>query len=175
MADCTEGQLHGGFGQLYRDNVDIRSRLGCPKNSERAGVGSEQFFAGGTMFYWGINPTSLRDTIIIFYGLNSGTYGIVNAAETATYPEPPPNNDPNAPVRGFGRIYHGKAGVAKAMGLWTSPEIELTARSLGVIQFFDGGTMIYTPIYQQPGAGKHAIFVLYADGTFERYNDPSAG
>jgi hypothetical protein len=43
-----------------------------------------------------------------------------------------------------------------------------------VIQFFDGGTMIYTPIYQQPGAGKQAIFVLYADGVFERYNDPLA-
>jgi serine/threonine-protein kinase len=126
------------------------------------------------MFYWGLNPTVLRDTIIIFLGLDSGTYTIVNADEAATYPEPPASSDPNAPVRGFGRVYYGKAGIAQALGAWTSPEIELKGNSPGVIQPFDGGTMIYTPIYQQPGAGKQAIFVLYADGSFERYNDPPA-
>jgi serine/threonine-protein kinase len=173
--DCTDGRLHGGFGQLYRDDVAVRSRLGCPKDIERTGTGSEQFFTDGTMFYWGLNPTGLRDSVIIFYGLNSGTYGIVSADEVATFPEPPPNSDPNAPVRGFGRIYFGKAGVADALGTWISPEIELKGKSMGVIQFFDGGTMIYTPIYQQPGADKQAIFVLYADGAFERYNDPPAG
>jgi serine/threonine-protein kinase len=153
----------------------VRSRLGCPKDAELAGGGSEQFFKGGTMFYWGLNPTSLRDTIIIFSGLDGGTYAIVRADEAAAYPEPPPSADPNSPVRGFGRVYYGKAGVSQSLGTWTSPEIELKSSSLGVMQPFDGGTMIYTPLYQQPGAGKQAIFVLYADGAFERYNDPPAG
>ncbi|MEI7772696.1 MAG: hypothetical protein WCI67_22080, partial [Chloroflexales bacterium] len=174
-ADCTDGRLHGGFGQLYRDNVGVRSRLGCPKDIERTGASSEQFFKGGTMFYWGLNPTGLRDSIVIFYGLNSGTYGIVSADESAAFPEPPPNSDPDAPAHGFGRVYYGKAGVAEALGAWTSPEIELKGSSLGVIQFFDGGTMIYTPTYQQPGASEQTIFVLYADGAFERYNDQPAG
>jgi serine/threonine-protein kinase len=153
----------------------VRSRLGCPKEPEQVGSGSEQFFKGGTMVYWGLNPTGLRDTIIIFAGLDSGTYVIVTADAVAAYPEPPPNSDPNAPVRGFGRVYYGKAGVAQALGAWASPEIELKGGGPGVIQPFDGGTMIYTPIYQQPGAGKQAIFVLYTDGAFERYNDPPAG
>ncbi|NNJ08718.1 protein kinase [Chloroflexales bacterium ZM16-3] len=170
-ADCTEGMLQGGFGQLYRENVSVRSKLGCPQAGERAGDGSVQFFVGGTMVYWGLNPTSLRDTIIVLLGLDGGTYTLVTDTEAAGYPEPPPSEDPNAPVRGFGRIYFGRPGVASAMGAWKSPEIELKGEDQGVIQLFDGGTMIYTPIYKQPGAGAQAIFVLYADGSFERYND----
>ncbi len=174
-ADCSEGRLTGGFGQLYRTNVGVRNHLGCPKESEHIGKGSEQFFASGTMFYWGLNPTGLRDTIIVFSGLTSGSYATVSADEAARYPDPPSSSDPNAPIRGFGRVYYGKVGVAEALGAWTSPEIELKESSNpGVIQFFDDGAMIYTPIYQQPGAGNQAIFVLYADGAFERYNDPPA-
>jgi hypothetical protein len=171
--DCTEGMLQGGFGQLYREDVAVRRKLGCPKAIERAGEGAIQFFQKGTMFYWGLNPTDLRDTIIIFDGLNSGGFGTVTADEAASYPEAPPSDDPNAPIRGFGRVYYGKAGVADALGKWKGPELQLKDSTNAVIQFFKGGTMVYTPIYKQPGAGAQAIFVLYADGTFERYNDPS--
>ncbi|NTW00274.1 MAG: serine/threonine protein kinase [Oscillochloris sp.] len=172
--DCTEGILQGGFERIYREEIAVRTRLGCPKVGERTGQGSEQFFTKGTMLYWGLNPTGLRDSIIIFYGLDKGSYVIVSNDEAASYPEPAQSEDPNSPVRGFGRVYFGKPGVAEAIGSWTSPEIELKDTTLGVIQFFESGIMIYTPIYQQPGSSKQAIFVLYADGTFERYNDQPA-
>lgn len=171
-ADCTAGLLQGGFGQLYQENVGVRTRLGCPQSGERAGKGAIQTFSDGTMFYWGMNPGELRDTIVIFYGLNAGAYAIVDANEAASYPEPPPGDNPNAPVRGFGRVYYGKAGVSAALGDPLSPEIELKDGDHAVIQFYAGGTMIYSPIYRQAGAG--TIFVLYADGAFERYNDAPA-
>ncbi len=122
--DCTEGLLNGGFSKLYSDDVSVRSRLGCPQTGERAGKGSEQFFVGGTMFYWGLNPTDLRDTIIVFFGLDRGDYTLVTDKEAASYPEPEPNKeDPSSPVRGFGRVYFNKAGVADALGGWTSPRL----------------------------------------------------
>ncbi|NTV63049.1 MAG: hypothetical protein HGA65_05880, partial [Oscillochloris sp.] len=171
--DCTEGMLNGGFGQLYREDVVVRERLGCPESIDRAGDGATQFFQSGTMFYWGLNPTNLRDSIVIFYGLNTGNYQVVSAEETASYPEAPASEDPNTPIRGFGRVYYGKSGVATGLGTWKSPELELKGSTRAVIQFFESGTMIYIPIYNQPGASAQSIFVLYADGTFERYNDPS--
>ncbi|EFO81004.1 serine/threonine protein kinase [Oscillochloris trichoides DG-6] len=170
--DCTEGMLQGGFGRLYHENVSIRERLGCPLVPERGGHAAIQFFERGTMFYWGLNPTNLKDTIVIFYGLNSGDYSLVDPREAASYPDVTPEPTPNYPVRGFGRVYFGKAGVAEALGNWRSGEIELKEATQGVIQFFEGGIMIFTPVYQQPGAGNRAIFVLYTEEVFERYNDP---
>ncbi|WP_129630612.1 serine/threonine-protein kinase [Candidatus Oscillochloris fontis] len=170
--DCTEGMLQGGFGRLYREEVSIRTRLGCPLAGEQGGHAAIQFFERGTMFYWGLNPTKMKDTIVVFYGLNNGDYTLVPATEAASYPDVTPEPTPNYPVRGFGRVYFGKAGVAEALGNWRSAEIELKDTNQGVIQFFEGGTMIFTPIYQQPGSGTKAIFILYTDEGFERYNDP---
>ena len=88
-------------------------------------------------------------------------------------PEPTPGPDPNQPVRCFGRVYFNKPQAAERLGPWTSPEIELTGSQPGVVQYFDKGMMIWTPSYQPTGG--RSIFVLYNDGTFERYADPSAG
>lgn len=172
-ARCDDALLTGGFGKLYDDNVAVRTRLGCPIDSEAVGQASEQFFVHGTMYYWDRhNNTPLDDTIFVFYGLDKGSYELIGAEEAASYDEPPPNPDPDAPVRGFGRVYFNKPGVADQLDEWISGEIVLKGKTAGVIQFFEKGIMLYTSDYRQPGASAHSIFVLYTvDGSFERYND----
>jgi hypothetical protein len=126
-----------------------------------------QFFAGGSMYWW--EPT---DTIYVLLDINAGTYRSVGPEEAATLLEPTPDPDnPMMPVRGFGRVYTGIPGMDAALGAPLTPETVLDP--YGVRQEFAQGLMLFTPTYIAPSGtdfGK-TIFVLYADGTFVRYND----
>jgi len=172
VAACPDELLAGGFGRLFRENVNVRVGLGCPLVAESPGKGSVQFFEGGTMVYWDLtNRTRWRDYIFVFEGLEQGPYQALSPAAVADLgPAPTPGPDPNQPVRGFGRVYFYRPGVREALGAWTSPEIVLDGETPGVIQFFEQGAMIYTPIYRS--VGRASIFVLYNSGRFERYEDP---
>jgi len=172
VAACPDELLAGGFGRLFRENVNVRVGLGCPLVAESPGKGSVQFFEGGTMVYWDLtNRTRWRDYIFVFEGLEQGPYQALSPAAVADLgPAPTPGPDPNQPVRGFGRVYFYRPGVRDALGAWTSPEIVLDGETPGVIQFFEQGAMIYTPIYRS--VGRASIFVLYNSGRFERYDDP---
>jgi serine/threonine-protein kinase len=166
--------MTGGFGRIYADDVEVRLGLGCPLEREEGGPGSVQFFQRGSMFYWDErNDPPKDDYIFVFYDLDEGRYDELPPEAVAEYPEPPPGDDPNQPMRGFGRVYFGRPGTAEQLGRWTSPEIELRGNRLGVIQLFEQGMMIYTPIYEP--SGMPAIFVLYNNGQFERFDDPSGG
>ncbi|MCX7792762.1 MAG: protein kinase [Chloroflexaceae bacterium] len=171
VAACPDELLAGGFGRLFRENVNVRVGLGCPLVAESAGKGSVQFFEGGTMLYWDLtNRTRWRDYIFVFEGLEQGPYQALSPAAVADLgPAPTPGPDPNQPVRGFGRVYFYRPGVRETLGAWISPEIVLDGETPGVIQFFEQGAMIYTPIYRS--AGRASIFVLYNSGRFERYDD----
>ncbi|MCS6880869.1 MAG: protein kinase [Oscillochloridaceae bacterium] len=171
VAACRDELLAGGFGRLFRENVNVRVGLGCPLVAESAGKGSVQFFEGGTMLYWDLaNRTRWRDYIFVFEGLDQGAYQALSPAAVADLgPAPTPGPDPNQPVRGFGRVYFYQPGVRETLGAWLSPEIVLDDATPGVIQFYEQGAMIYTPIYRS--AERASIFVLYNTGRFERYND----
>jgi serine/threonine protein kinase len=160
---CPEEFLRGGFGRLFREDVGIRVRLGCPGAPEAPGIAAQQFFVNGTMFYWQAN-----DTIYVFLGRDTGTYVIVPPTEAAALPTPEPQEDPNAPVRGFGRVYYGKPGIREVIGQWTTNEELLDGT--GVFQRFERGLMIFTPSYLS-GTRRAAIFVLFNDGTFLRVDD----
>lgn len=168
---CRDELLAGGFGRLFRENVNVRVRLGCPLVAESAGKGSVQFFEGGTMLYWDLsNRTRWRDYIFVFEGLDGGRYQALSPAAVADLgPAPTPGPDPNQPVRGFGRVYFYQPGIRETLGAWLSPEIVLDGSASGVIQFYEQGAMIYTPIYRS--AERASIFVLYNSGRFERYDD----
>jgi len=164
---CARELLQGGFGKLYDENVGVREKIGCPVAAETAGRAVMQFFEGGSMYWW--EPT---DTIYVLLDINAGNYRSVGPEEAATLPAPTPNPDnPIMPVRGFGRVYIGIPGVAAALGAPLTPEVEL--EPYGVRQEFTQGQMFFTPTYTAPLRTnfEKTIFVLYADGTFVRYND----
>lgn len=92
-----------------------------------------------------------------------------SAEVSALGPEPTPGPDPNQPVRGFGTVYFNLPGARERLGPWASPEIVLRGDRRGVIQYFEQGLMLWTPAYQPTGDA--SIFVLYNDGSFERYDD----
>jgi serine/threonine-protein kinase len=174
VAECDQTLLQGGFGSLYNDEVEVRVGLGCPVGPEVAGKASEQFFERGTMYWWGQNGTRYRDTVFVFYGRDGGDYQSYSAEQVAALGKPARPEDPAAPDRGFGAVYFNVDGVAERLGAWTSPEIALqSAESLGVIQFFDRGVLLYTPAYLPENNA--SIFVLYAGGGFDRYADPLGG
>lgn len=173
VAECDESLLRGGFGRLYNDEVRVRVGLGCPVGPEVAGEASEQFFERGTMYWWGRNGTRFRDTVFVLFGSNAGSYTAFSAEQVAALDDPPPQDDPNAPQRGFGSVYFNADGVAERLGRWISSEISLRDARAGVIQFFDRGVMLYTPMYTPENNA--SIFVLYDTGDFARYVDPLGG
>jgi serine/threonine-protein kinase len=167
-AECDLDLLQGGFERLYRDNVEVRTRLGCPEDRERAGRAAQQFFDRGVMYYWGLDQGRGSDTIWVLYE-SEARYEIYPPAEVAALPAPTPDSDPTAPVGGFGRIYFGSPGVAERLGPWRSPMIELHDRTSGVLQYFADGMLLY--VRDHPDTRRNVIFVLYTDGTIARYND----
>jgi tRNA A-37 threonylcarbamoyl transferase component Bud32 len=173
-ASCDPELMTDGFGRVYEEDVEVRVGLGCPLAREEAGRGSEQFFENGTMFYWDQrNQAPKADYIYVFYDLDDGRYDELSPEDVAAYPEPERGEDPNQPIRGFGRVYFGHQGASEQLGEWTSPEIELKGQQLAVMQLFEQGMMIYTPRYEP--TGKAAIFVLYNTREFERFDDTSGG
>ncbi|HMO59099.1 MAG TPA: serine/threonine protein kinase, partial [Roseiflexaceae bacterium] len=85
---------------------------------------------------------------------------------TATPLEPPPGQV--MPVRGFGRVWANYPEVRDVLGFATAPEVGLIE---GALQPYARGMMIYS----RNGMGRGpTIFVVYDDGTFERYDDPNA-
>jgi hypothetical protein len=116
-----------------------------------------------------------NDFIYVFYGANSGAFDELDPDTVAALgPDPTPGPDPDQPRRGFGRVYFFKPGTQESLGPWTSPEIALRSPALGVIQQFQTGLMIYTPVYEPTNGA--AIFVLFYDeGTFLRFDDRPVG
>jgi hypothetical protein len=167
---CPTDQMAGGFGKLYRENVAVRVGLGCMLEREQAGYAVQQFFEHGAMYYW--EPT---DTIFVFLAHQEGTYRVVEAAEAAALPEPVPDpNNPNAPVRGFGRVYYGMPNVHATLGASITPELILeSSDGIGVRQRFERGQMLSKPLLPSapPGERGKTIYVLYDTGRFTRYQD----
>ena len=112
------------------------------------------------------------DEIYVLLGTSSGDWFRFDPLQgtpgpTAT-PPVPPSPDLIVPVRGFGAVWAANEVVRTRIGYATAPE---AGPLEGARQLFTGGTMIYS----KAGLGRGpSIYVLYADGTFERYDDPNA-
>lgn len=166
---CPLEFLQGGFGLLVQQNSDIRGKIGCPRAPAQGGPGAvvEQAFQRGSMFYF--DP--LRQ-IYVFFGSGSGTWRLFNQDELIGLPTPTPTTAPDGlyiPVRGFGLIWGYNADIREAIGYGTAPE---NGPLEGAFQSFQRGRMLYS----RSGLGVGpTIYVLYADGSFERYDDPNQG
>ncbi|MDW8212628.1 MAG: hypothetical protein RMJ55_03655 [Roseiflexaceae bacterium] len=88
--------------------------------------------------------------------------GAIAAQHPAT-PTPPAGLQ--TPTNTFGIIWATNPGVRQNLGFALRPQSDQIE---GAYQPFTGGVMIYSR--EGLGRGK-TIYVLYADGSFERYDD----
>ncbi|MCS6840416.1 MAG: serine/threonine protein kinase [Roseiflexus sp.] len=157
-----------GFGEVWNKNASVARRLGCPTDIERGGDRTliEQRFEGGSMTSF----LPIGD-IYVLIGFTRGEW------QRFPYPAPLPPDAPatptppaglQTPTNIFGIIWATNPGVRQNLGFALRPQSDQIE---GAYQPFAGGVMIYSR--EGLGRGK-TIYVLYADGTFERYDDTFA-
>lgn len=150
---------------MWNNNPTVARRLGCPTDIERGGGNTliEQRFESGSM----ISFLPIGD-IYVLIGFTRGEW------QRFPYPPPLPPDTPatptppaelQTPVDIFGIIWATNPGVRQNLGFALRPQ---SATIEGAYQPFTGGVMIYSS--EGLGRGK-TIYVLYDDGTFERYDD----
>ncbi|GIV99227.1 serine/threonine-protein kinase [Roseiflexus sp.] len=157
-----------GFGEVWNTNATVAQRLGCPTDIERGGDRTliEQRFEGGSMTSF----LPIGD-IYVLIGFARGEW------QRFPYPAPLPPDAPatptppaglQTPTNAFGIIWAVNPGVQQNLGFALRPQSDEIE---GAYQPFANGIMIYSR--EGLGRGK-TIYVLYADGTFERYDDTFA-
>jgi serine/threonine-protein kinase len=158
--------LTGGFGVLWQRDDVIRERLGCPTRPEMGGQIAEQPFERGSMLYY--QPL---EHIYVLVGTENGSWRLFPQDDLAGLATPTPAPDPGnglvVPVGGFGLVWGNNPVVREELGYGTLPEAGLFD---GARQPFERGSMLWS----SRGLGRGpTIYVLYGDGTFERYDDPT--
>lgn len=146
---------------MYSGNVGTRERLGCAVSKEKPVDLVQEAFEGGQVFWRG-------DTLQIYVLTSKGTWKAHKDtwAETdlPVTPLVPPEGK-FAPVRGIGKLWTEDLTVRADMG-WA---LEAERGYSGAVQEFEKGAMVWSDL--------KAIYVLYADGTWQRfadtYSDPS--
>lgn len=153
----------GSFGQIYTRNSTVRDRLGLPSAAEAKVGGSYQLFEGGMMF-WREDTGTIY---VLFAGEPSIWYAFADGWTTGM--EPGGGAGPAAgqfkPRNGFGKVWREQPDVQKRLGY------ALSADEIGtdlVVQPFEHGLMLWTT-----ASGKPMISVLYQNGTYERYDEPT--
>jgi hypothetical protein len=71
--------------------------------------------------------------------------------------------NPDGPIRGFGKLWCDNPEIAEAIGAARGSEQGTgDTNSYGVVQFFQGGVMLYSPLDRE-------VWVLFNGGTWQRY------
>lgn len=151
-----------GFGALWNGNATVARRLGCPSDIERGGAESviEQRFEIGSM----ISFLPIGDVYVLI-GFNRGAWQSYQPAPSDSAPTPTPPPGLLTPDGRFGLVWAANPGVRQNLGYAVSPQ---SAPLEGAYQEYQGGTMLYS----SAGLGRgETIYVLYDDGTFERFDD----
>lgn len=153
-----------GFGMLWASDLKLQQRLGCPLAAEQASTTVEQQFQRGRMLWYQLNGT--------VYVLDNESTGraLVYPPNALSGPDSFDGQLDATCVElqnDFAVVWNTHREVNTRIGCATSPEV---GPSDGAIQRFEQGTMLFTPAGF--GRGK-TIFVLFNNGTFERYDDPN--
>jgi eukaryotic-like serine/threonine-protein kinase len=158
--------LAGGFGIIWRESEAMQLRIGCPTRPEVGGDIVQQPFQRGSMFYFA--PLEL---IYSIDGEDSGFWRQFPQSDLLGLPTPTPAPPPEGgllvPEGGFALVWGTYGEVRESLGLATGTE---DGPLLGARQPFERGVMLWS----SEGLGRGpTIYVLYNDGTFERYADPN--
>jgi hypothetical protein len=142
----------GGFAVIYTQDAALAAQLGCPVSSAVPIQSATLNFQNGAMVW----ASQLADVPgkVIYTLFNNGTYQRFSDVWTeGVNPETTGETAPagfNAPVRGFGKIWHENAAVKNALGWATTTEVG----TAGTIQRFERGEMIFVA-----SVGQTYIFV----------------
>lgn len=150
----------GGFGLLYDASPTVRSRLGLPTAAAAQVAVSTLQFERGMMYRRGDTST----IYVIFFEQPGVWYRFADS-----WTEGSPSGGGDGPVagqylppRGFGKVWRDNPDFKTRLGYALTPDAQTFT---GNAQSFEGGTMLWSQ-------GRW-IYVLYSDGTYERYADES--
>jgi len=143
-----------GFGEVWKTNTTVSTRLGCPVELETSTWSAEESFIGGYMFWRG-------DLRLIYALYSNGTWQSFvdtwNEGDLEWDGTIVPPSGYYQPVRGFGKIWREQPGVRDKLSWATNEERGFN----GSWQAYQGGLMLWSDDL--------GIFVLYNDGTWSRY------
>jgi hypothetical protein len=151
----------GGFGTLYASSPTVRARLGLPAAAAAPIPAAAQQFERGLMYWRG----DTRTIYVLFFEQPGVWFGFT---DTWAEGSPPgggagPLAGQYIPKRGFGKVWRDNPDFATRLGYaLTADEQSFPG---GMAQSFDNGVMLTSP-------GRW-IYVLYANGTYDRYADES--
>ena len=144
-----------GFARIWNGYASVRTKLGCPAETEKGVWAGEEAFQNGVMFW-------RQDTRKIYALYNNGTWQTYDDTWTSAEREWDPNIVPPAglfqPKRGFGKVWRDNPSVRNALGWATMEERPLYAST----QPFAGGLMFWS--------NARGIYVLYNDGRWEHFS-----
>ncbi|HEY0071765.1 MAG TPA: zf-HC2 domain-containing protein [Chloroflexia bacterium] len=156
-----------GFGKIWREDADVRERLGCPTVPEEPVVpAAQQHFQAGYMFWRG-------DTRTIYVFLQSGPHDVYGNwfefKDTWEEGEPVPTVEGGVPdgayipVRGFGKLWANNSTLRQKLGYATEPEASVDA----VWQPFEHGRALWT--------SDRTIRIMYEDSIWQHFEDTFKG
>jgi hypothetical protein len=181
-----------GFGKVWADNSEVRQRLGCTYEHERAVTVAHQYFQHGEMLdvidSYGYGYYGAYKTIYVLFDDNT----VQRFQDTYVDGDPEPQVLPPAglyaPIRGFGKVWREGTGarVRERLGWATAPETVATAPAPpapvptvaplptptavpageggGATQVFERGIMVYA------GPKLKKIYTLYNDSGYGFYD-----
>ena len=148
VAPCAVQPIRG-FGTLYRGQQEVAAALGCALEPEYAVQMAIQPFEGGLLLW----RADRREIIAL---LDDGRW----RGYPDTFDESEPSEaKPGEPIRGFGKLWREHLDLRVSLGAPVAPEQAMG----GAAQRFQEGLLLWTP--------NRFIYVLYADGSWERYAD----
>ncbi|MCL5957965.1 MAG: zf-HC2 domain-containing protein [Chloroflexi bacterium] len=143
------------FGLVY-GNAEVRRKLGCAGGVDKALQVVEESFEGGEVFWRG-------DTRQIYALSSEGSWKVYKDtwAETDPDPSPAPPKGKHAPIGAIGNLWREDTTARATLGWAVEPERAYES----AIQEFEQGSMLWSD--------RKMVYVLYADGTWQRYPDSS--
>lgn len=152
-----------GFGKIWRDDKDVRERLGCATIPEEPVLpAAQQHFQRGYMFWRG----DTRTIYVFLLNAPRDQYGTwLEVKDTWVEGEAVPTVQGGAPdgayvpVRGFGKIWANNPDLREKIGYATEPETSVGA----VWQPFEQGMALWT--------SDRTIRIMYEDKLWQHFND----
>jgi hypothetical protein len=182
-----------GFGKVWADNSEVRDRLGCTYEHERAVTVAHQYFQHGEMldviYRFGYGYNGDYKTIYVLFDDNTVQRFEDTYVDGQPEPEVLPPAGLYAPQRGFGRVWREGTGarvrerlgwatapesvavapnvpppVPTAVGLPTPPPVPIVQDGGGATQIFERGIMVHT------GPQLKTIYTLYNETGYGFYD-----